>query len=195
MSEQIISGERLASMVKSGLVENYSPSGMKKDGSEALVKDFFTLTAMDSRLGLSPGSYELPKEGFTRVTMVPLSADFIPRDKLAKFDRKGDAVVCMAYYGADLDDSHRNGVMRSFVVMSRGNAQLFTDAVRSSPGLVYRLVRHVNGGPVKRSDGTPAQIKPGKNVEVLANNSVGGSITKTIKSVSFGGGFEANPLL
>lgn len=78
--------------------------------------------------------------------------------------------------------------------MSETDGRQFLEAVKANPGLAYQLVRHVNGGPITKFDGNPADIKPGKAVDVLPNNKVGGSISQKSQSVSFSPGFQANPL-
>ena len=54
---------------------------------------------------------------------------------------------------------------------------------------------YVNRGPITRFDGTPANIKPGKAVEILPNIKIGGSISQKSESAPFNGGFVANLLL
>lgn len=66
-----ISTERLASMVKTGAVENYSERGYRTVGDEKAM-DVITRTMIDSSLGLSK-SYPDP-EGYTNMALISLSS-------------------------------------------------------------------------------------------------------------------------
>lgn len=191
MAEQgEISSERLASMVKTGAVENYSKRGYKAAGDEKAMNVVY-LTRVDDVLELSK-SYPGP-EGYTNITLVPLSSSALA-GKLDKSLSPQDVAICMAYYGIENDKFSRNGSFRSVVIMSEADGKQFLEAVKESPGLAYQLVRHVNNGPITKFDGSPADIKPGKAIDILPNSKVGGNISQASKSAPFSEGFEPNSM-
>ncbi len=191
MTEQgEISTERLTSMVKTGAVENYSKKGYTTAGDEKAMDVIFR-TRIDDSLGLSK-SYPGP-EGYTNMTLVPLSSSALV-GKLDKSLNPQDVAICIAYYGIENDKFSRNGSFRSVVIMSEADGKQFLEAVKENPSLVYQLVRHVNSGPITKFDGSPADIKPGKAVDILPNSKVGGNISQASKSASFSEGFEPNSM-
>lgn len=190
MPEEVISTERLASMVKTGAVENYSERGYKTVGNEKAM-DVITRTFIDSSLGLSK-NYPEP-EGYTNLVLVPLSSPVLA-PKLDRSLNPKDVAICMACYATKNDRSSRNGTFRSVVIMSEADGRLFLESVKKDPSLVYQLVRHVNSGPITRYDGSPADIKPGKAIDILPNSKVGGNISQKSQSTPFNFGFQANPL-
>lgn len=189
---QEITSERLSSRIKSGAVENYTTRGYTPNGNEKAM-DILYRTWADRKLGLSGNEYKRSPDGFTRVGLVPLSSPIISKDIREEFSPQ-DVAVCVAYYGEKMDEYKRSGVLRSVIILSKEDAALFIEKVKKNPGLVYDMVRQVNGGPIKKYDGSPADIKPGKAVEILANNSVGGNINQTTKTEPFKESFNPNSL-
>lgn len=192
MPEQEFSTERLASMVKTGVVQNYFERGLTMTGDQRAL-DILERTEACLRLGLTGGGWGVDPEGFTKVGLVPLSSQIV-RGKISSDLDQNDVAVCMAYHAEKLSQEGRGGTLMSIVIMSKENAALFVEEIKSSPGLVYELVRHVNGAPITRHDGTPADIRPGKAVEISANTAVGGNISQTLNSTPFKEGFEPNPM-
>lgn len=146
----------------------------------------------DRMTELSGSSYGGPRE-FTRIALVPMSGPGVKQEGLSPA-YKNDVAVCFAYYGKNVDRSGRSGVMRAMVVMSPTDAQTFVDEVQKAPELAYALLRQVNGGPITREDGTPLDTQPGKLVEILPNEKVGGKIKTKLESKPFPPDFKPNPL-
>lgn len=191
MADEILNiSERLAGAIKFGAVENYSRRRMVVDGDEK-VMGILHRTSVGAKLGLSEMGWGR-SEGFTRVGLVPLSSTLLTRDVTAGLNLQ-DVAVCIACYGEKVDEYSRSGAFRSVVVMSQADAEWFASEVRRKPGLVFSLIRQVNGGPIRKFDGTPANIRPGRAVEILANTSVGGTMSQTVESAPFPAGFNPNP--
>ncbi len=190
--ETVFSHEQLSRMVKGFCVENITPNGNKPNGDKELMEAVLYLGQADRMVGLSDGgAYRI--EGFTRVALVPLSGQAVKADKMpGKY--KNDVALCFSYFGNKVDQSNRQAVMRSLVVMSPSDATDFLEKVKTSPSLVYDLLTHVNNGPIKRYDGSPMDIKCGRVVEILPNSRTGGNISTRSESVPFAFDYKPNPL-
>lgn len=191
MADEILNiSERLAAAVKSGAVENYGGRGMVVDGDKKAM-GILHRTRAGAKLGLNEMGWGR-SEGFTRVGLVPLSSSLITKDIVAGFNPQ-DVAVCVVCYGEKVDQSSRSGLFRSVIIMSQRDAEWFASEVRGKPGLVFSLIRYINRGPIRKFDGTPASIKPGKVVEILPNTSVGGTMSQKVESAPFPPGFNPNP--
>lgn len=182
--------ERLAGAVKFGAVENYGIRGMAANGDKKVMEILYK-TCVGNKLKLSEMGWG-QSEGFTRVGLVPLSSSLIRKDVATELDRQ-DVAVCIACYGEKVDKSRRNGAFRSVVIMSQSDAGWFVNEVKRDPCLVFNLIKNVNKGPIRKFDGSPASIKHGKAVEILANTSVEGTMSQTVESAPFPAGFNPNP--
>ena len=189
MSEEIISSERLSTMIKKGAVENnvrkrgFQPRGDKE------VMDVLYITHVDSKLKLSEGD----EKGFTHLGIVPLSSPDISTEARGELN-PGDMALCVAFHGLKVDEFSRNGTFRGVMIMSKEDTDLFIEAVLKNPELVYETFRKVNGGPIEKFDKKPVEIKPGEKVIILGNTSVGGEIVNSIASRPFKEDFDPNPL-
>lgn len=192
MLEEDFSSERLASMVKTGVVQNYSDRGVRIKG-DPKAHEILLKTEASLKLGLTAGGWGVGPEGFTRVGLVPLSSSIV-KGKISPEFGKNDVAVFIAYHAEKLSEDGRGGPLMSVVIMSERDAASFVEGIKSSPDLVYKLVRHLNGAPVTRDDGSPADIRPGRAVEILANTAVGGEIRQTIRSAPFEETFKPNPM-
>lgn len=194
MAETTLSHEQLAAMSKCKAVENYGPRGYTTTGDDTLLDCVLRPGHVETRLQFAK-SQTRAEVGFTHLALVPLSSDAIDKRKgLPQGVGIGNIAVCIAYQGYNTDKFGRNSVLRAVVVMAQADAENFVSGVQQSPGLVYDLLRQANGRSVTKFDGTPADIRPGKSVETLANTKVGGHQQMPINSAPFPVGFTPNPL-
>lgn len=192
MSEESpFSPERLSSMIRGLCVENRGEIGYSRNGNEELIRRILDLGNVGSLTGLSKTGWE--EKGFTRLVSVPLSSPAIDKGTPSGFDPK-DVALCFSFWGRRGDSVGRDGLYRAVIVVSQDDSQKFIEAAKAHPELVYNLLRVANGGHVRRFDGTPLDIKPGKAVEILANENVGGIMKQKVESIPFQAGFNPNPL-
>ncbi len=175
-------------MIKKGAMENVvEKKGFQPRGSEKIMDILYT-TWLDNKLKLCGGS----REGFTHLGVVPLSNPEVPAEVKERLNPE-DIALCVAFLGHDIDEFRRDGTFRGVLIMSKKDADLFIEAVRNNPELVYEAVRKVNNGHIERIDQKPAEIKPGEKVKI-STISADGELEEPIESRPFKENFQPNPL-
>ena len=192
--ETSLSSERLKLMTKAGAVENRGRDGYLREGeilNQALYKLLDQVTYV---AGLGNFSTKDESEGKrVRVVFAPVNKIGVPYDS-DKRVKGEDVAVCFAFEGLKVDRYNRDGVFRGIAVMSKTDAELFDKAVQDDPMLIFLLARAINGGPIRKHDGLPADLLPGKMATLLPNLRLGGTQKEPIFTKPFPDGYAPNPL-
>jgi hypothetical protein len=187
---------QLLQSIKSFAIENRSQTGVYIKGDDKareILSD--PQSKIAQKVGFYPGRFGAPiapSEGHTHVALVPLSSSDLPQSVRQNFDPQQDVAILIDYQAHDIDSSHRKGPFSSVIILSKKDATGVVETIRKNPQYIFELIKNLNEGPVTKADDVPLDIKPGKAVTILANDSIGGDITETTQSAPFEKDYQPN---
>jgi len=107
---------------------------------------------------------------------------------------RDDVAVAFTFRGHNLLDSRTDvsAQLNGIAVFSREGFLPFYNEVVQHPEALFALARTVNGGHIRRQDGGPAQLEPGRGIVILPNAAFGGKLVEAQTSKPFAEGFVPN---
>lgn len=172
MSETLSSVEQFVSLTKYSDITNRDKNGYThSDGKFSSTGVFTALFGYDNRPQTLRKIAETKYgsgDAFTRVALVPLWSTGI-RQSDVPVQFKSDYAICIEHIGDNADQRMTEGKFTHIAVMAPLDASHFYEAILEDPTLVYDYIHALNGGPIRRYDGSPLDIKAGEKVEVWPN--------------------------
>ncbi len=95
-----------------------------------------------------------------------------------------DAAMCFATR-ARHPSAAWEGSISGIVVMSQESINIFYRELNGNPVRLFDLIQEVNRGPINCTDGTRAEVTPGKCIAILPNKAYGGGLDHVAKTKPF----------